>query len=196
MHRFLLACVLAILALDSASAHTGVGATAGFAHGLNHPLSGLDHILAMLAVGLFAAMLRGRALWLVPLSFVAMMIAGCAFGLAGMMVPVPELGIGLSVIVLGIVVALGVRMPLAGAMALAGFFAIFHGYAHGAEMPGTASGLTYAAGFTLATAALHAAGVGLGLGAGRLGQAYGRRAAQGAGALIAVIGLVLLTVAV
>ena len=146
-----------------ASAHVGVGATSGFAHGFWHPLGGLDHILAMVMVGLFAVQIGGRALWLVPASFVCLMAFGGALGVAGVTVPFTELGIGLSVVVLGAAVALGLRVGPAAAMVLVGFFAIFHGHAHGLEMPETATGLAYGIGFVMATGLLHAIGIGSGL---------------------------------
>ncbi len=139
-----------------AEAHTGVGSTIGFTHGFMHPLSGIDHMLAMVAVGLFAARLGGSALWLVPSAFVAMMAVGGFLGISGVELPFVEIGIAASVIVLGAAVALDFNLPTAAAMALVGFFALFHGHAHGAEMPETANGLTYGIGFMLATALLHA----------------------------------------
>lgn len=126
----------------------------------------------MVAVGLFAAHLGGRSLWLVPLSFVAMMmIVGGEIGMTGAALPFVELGIGTSVVVLGMVVATRLDAATTLAMALVGFFAIFHGHAHGAEMPETVSGLQYAAGFVVATAAVHATGVFLGLFICRAGRA-------------------------
>lgn len=126
----------------AALAHTGVGDTAGLVHGFLHPMGGLDHVLAMLAVGVLAALLGGRALILVPLSFVAMMAVGFVLGLGGVALPLVELGIALSVIVIGAAAAWGGRLPVAAAMSLVGAFAIFHGHAHGAEMPADATGLT------------------------------------------------------
>ncbi len=152
--RLVLAAVTALLP-TAAFAHTGIGATTGFGHGFVHPLTGIDHVLAMTAVGMFAWQLGGRALWLVPATFVGLMAAGGALGVAGVGVPFVEAGIALSVVVLGAIVALGIRSPVAVAMGIVGLFAIFHGHAHGAEMPENAGGLTYALGFMLATAALH-----------------------------------------
>jgi len=151
---------------SAAFAHTGIGDTHGFAHGFAHPLSGIDHILAMAAVGMFAASLGGRALWLVPLSFVGMMGLAGAMGALGMPLPFVETGIALSVVALGLVVAFRLKPPVVAAMALAGFFALFHGHAHGAELPENVSGLAYGAGFMLATALLHVAGIGIGLSLG------------------------------
>ncbi len=155
---------IALIALTAtAEAHVGVGSTAGFLHGFMHPLSGLDHVLAMIAVGCFAARLGGKALWLVPAAFVCMMLVGGAMGISGMSLPGVEIGIAASVIVLGAATALDFALPTSLAMGLVGFFAVFHGHAHGAEMPLEVSWLTYGMGFTLATALLHGFGLALGL---------------------------------
>lgn len=169
-----------------AFAHVGVGDTHGFVHGFAHPIGGMDHILAMVAVGIFAAFLGGRAIWAVPASFVAMMAAGGALGMAGLPLPFVEIGIALSVVVLGLAVALQWHLPMAAAMALAGFFAIFHGHAHGAEMPADASGLHYALGFMLATALLHGAGIGLAIG---IGAGRSRTALRLGGGVMALAGM-------
>jgi len=181
-----------VLVPGVALAHPGHG-DAGFTHGFAHPLSGLDHVLAMLAVGLYAALLGGRALWLVPASFVAMMAVGGALGMAGIALPYTEAAIALSVIVLGLAVALRVSLPTLVAMALVGTFAVFHGHAHGAEMPQAASGYAFAAGFVLATALLHGVGIALGLAAAKLADHGGWRAAQLAGGAMALAGVALLT---
>jgi urease accessory protein len=159
----LLAVNSVMLAPTSVLAHTGVGPVHDLLHGLEHPLTGFDHIAAMLAVGLWAAQRGGRAMWLVPLCFVAFMTVGGALGMAGVSLPLVEPGIVLSLIVLGALVATGTRLPLGVSMAIVGLFAIAHGYAHGAEIPSAASGATYAAGFALATICLHAIGAGFGL---------------------------------
>jgi urease accessory protein len=148
------------LVADTAAAHPG-GASGGLAHGLAHPIGGLDHLLAMLAVGAFAYALGGRARWLVPAAFVVMMAVGGALGMAALGLPLVEVGIALSLVALGGLVAMGQRLPLATAMALVGVFAVFHGQAHGTEMPADAAGLTYGLGFVAATSLLHAAGLGL-----------------------------------
>ena len=127
--------IAAALVPTVASAHVGVGSTSGFSHGFWHPISGIDHVLAMVAVGMFAANLGGRALWAVPLTFVALMAAGGVLGIQHVNIPYVEVGIGLSVVILGLVVAFQVQWPVAAAMALVGVFAIFHGHAHGEEMP-------------------------------------------------------------
>jgi urease accessory protein len=188
MPTVLLALLFA-LTPSLAFAHIGVGDTNGIVHGFVHPVSGMDHILPMVAVGMFAAHLGGRAMWLVPLSFVAMMALGGVLGMAGFALPYAEIGIGVSVVVLGIIVAMRVNPPVAIAMALVGFFAIFHGHAHGAEMPETASGLGYGVGFVLATALLHAIGIGVGILIGRAGQRYSRAIAQIAGSAMALAGV-------
>ena len=164
----------AVAALFAASApawaHTGVGEAHGFAHGFLHPLGGVDHVLAMVAVGLFAAHLGGRALALVPATFVVIMALGGALGMTGVALPFVETGIALSVVGLGLVLALQVSPPVGVAMGLVGLFALFHGHAHGAEMPVDASCLGYALGFLTATATLHGTGIGLGVAIGRLGK--------------------------
>jgi len=192
MMRALLALLL-ILVPTAAFAHTGHGDTAGLLHGFMHPIGGLDHVLAMVAVGVFAFVLGGRALWLVPLSFVAMMAVGFGLGIGGVSVPFVELGIALSSIVIGGAAALGRPMPVAAAMSLVGVFAVFHGHAHGAEMPAGALGFEYALGFILATAGLHLAGIGAAMGAARLVGRYGRTVAQVAGGLFAVGGFGILS---
>lgn len=185
--------VLAMVLLPAAaSAHTGVGTTAGFAHGFMHPVGGLDHILAMVAVGLFAAHLGGRALWLVPAAFVGMMAVGGIAGVSGMSLPFVEIGIAASVVVLGLAIAFRWNLPLVAAMALVGFFAVFHGHAHGSEMPVDASGLSYGLGFMLATALLHAVGIAVDLGIGRIGE-RSRLAFRAGGGAMALAGLGLLT---
>ncbi len=186
------AAALLTLAATAAQAHTGIGAADGFGYGFAHPLGGLDHVLAMVAVGLFAAQLGGRALWLVPLSFIAMMIAGGSLAVAGFGLPLVEIGIALSVVAFGLAVAAGFRLPALAAMALVGFFASFHGYAHGAEMPDSISGFDYATGFVLATALLHAAGIAIGIAAEKLGHAFGHPALRTAGSQIAFAGAALL----
>ena len=145
-----------------ALAHTGVGAHgSGFAAGFLHPLLGLDHLLAMLGVGLWAAQLGKRATWMVPMAFVAVMAAGAVLACSGVALPMVELGIAGSVLVIGALVALGAHMPVVPAMIIAGAFALFHGHAHGTELPGFAAPIAYGAGFVAATALLHAAGVGI-----------------------------------
>ena len=178
---------LLLLVPGAALAHPGHGEAVGFAHGFAHPVAGLDHVLAMVAVGLLAALRGGAARWVLPGAFLGMMAAGAGLGAAGAALPFAETGIGLSVVAFGLAILLGLRLPLPGLVALVGVFAVFHGYAHGTEMPETASGLAYGLGFLAGTALLHAAGLGLGLLAGER-----RRAAPALGAAVALSGLTLL----
>ncbi len=188
MRIALVAAALVATAMP-AFAHTGVGAASGFAAGFSHPLLGLDHLLAMIAVGLFAAVRGGKALWLVPLAFIAMMVGGGTLAMAGIQLPMVELVIALSVVVLGGAVALRASLPVAGAMALVGAFALFHGHAHGAEMPAGASAMSYAAGFVLATAMLHGAGLALGVAAGYGSRRVAPWAMRTAGSVMALAGV-------
>lgn len=182
-----LAAAALTLTAGAAQAHTGVpGHTHGFADGAMHPLTGLDHIAAMVAVGLWAASLGGRAVWAVPAAFVSLLTAGAAIGMGTGGLPAVEAMITASVIVLGLVVAVNLRLPVAPAAALVGVFAIFHGLSHGAEMPAMAQPLAYGAGFVLATATLHLAGIGLGFGLQRVSP---RLATRAAGALTACVGV-------
>ena len=181
---------LLLIALPTAAlAHTGHGETSGFAYGFMHPIGGIDHILAMVAVGVFAFVLGGRALVLVPLSFVLMMAVGFLLGIGQVDLPFVELGIALSSVVIGAAAAWGRPIPVAAAMALVGVFAIFHGHAHGGEMPADASGLEYAAGFMVATALLHAAGIAAAMGVAKLVGKYGKPAAQAPRGLFALGGV-------
>ncbi len=159
----LITITLALAALVvPAFAHPGHLETQGLASGFLHPLSGIDHILVMIAVGVMAAQMGGRGLYLLPASFLAMMVLGGGYGMIGFGLPLVEVMIALSVLVMGVGVAMHWRLPVALAMAVVGGFAVFHGFAHGAEMPRAASGFGYGAGFVFATAALHLVGVALG----------------------------------
>jgi urease accessory protein len=197
MKRLLQPALLAIfLAPTAALAHTGVGGTSGFMHGFMHPLGGLDHQLAMILVGTFAYQLGGRALWLVPLTFVGVMALGGFLGVAGVRVPFIEAGIALSIIVLGAIVAFGARIPVAVAMGIVGLFAIFHGHAHGSEMPLDASGVAYGLGFMLATAILHAVGIGIGFLIGMTSKTLGNNVYRVAGGLASLAGIAILVGAI
>jgi urease accessory protein len=197
MKRLLQPALLAIfLAPTAAIAHTGVGDTSGIMHGFMHPLGGLDHQLAMILVGIFAYQLGGRALWLVPLTFVGVMALGGFLGVAGVRVPFIEAGIALSVIVLGAIVAFGARIPVAVAMGIVGLFAIFHGHAHGSEMPLDASGVAYGLGFMLATAILHAVGIGIGFLIGMTSKSLGNNVYRLAGGLASLAGIAILVGAI
>jgi urease accessory protein len=179
----------AATAPTAALAHLDPVAHGSFAAGFTHPLFGLDHVLAMVAVGLWAALMGGRVLWQVPLAFVAVMIVGFAAALLGMPLPFVEPAILASTVVIGLFVALALSLPAGPAMALVGFFALFHGHAHGGEM-GEAGMLAYAAGFAVATALLHAAGVVAGIAvAGSLGGKTGVVLTRSAGAATALAGI-------
>ena len=181
-----------VLAPAIAFAHTGHADLNGLAHGFIHPATGIDHVLAMVAVGMLAAQLGGRALWLVPLSFVAVMAFAGALGMAGIQLPFAEVGIALSVVVLGLAIAFPLKLSTVATMALVAFFALFHGHVHGAEMPGGMSAFPYAAGFVAATALLHAIGVGLRLLFGFEGGRFGRRVVQAGGGAMALFGAAIL----
>jgi urease accessory protein len=157
-----LLATVAIFAAGSAPAlaHVGHGATGSFAPGIAHPLSGLDHMTVMVAVGLWAALKGGRALWLWPATFVAVMLIGGALGMAHVALPFVEPAILASVVALGILVALAVDLPVWAGAAIIGAFALFHGHAHGSEVAENIAGFEYMAGFALATASLHALGIG------------------------------------
>jgi urease accessory protein len=156
------AWVLVLVALP-ALAHVQEGQAAGFLTGLAHPVSGLDHVLAMIAVGLWGAQLGAPALWLLPVTFPLVMAFGGFLGLLGLPLPGVEIGIALSALALGLAVATGWRPPLAVAALLVAAFAIFHGHAHGTELPPGQSGLAYSIGFVVATGLLHLAGIGIGV---------------------------------
>jgi urease accessory protein len=190
--RFVLGVAATLVVPAVAFAHTGTGAAAGLAHGFAHPFSGMDHILAMVAVGVLAANLGGRALWAVPLTFMALMAIGAGLGLAGVALPYVETVITLSVLVLGLVVAAPRQWPVAAAMVLVGFFAVFHGHAHGTEMSETISAAAYGLGFICATAILHLTGIVMGVGVARLGAIRAQRISQIGGLAVAAAGIGLL----
>lgn len=156
--------LLALVALPtSAFAHTGqADTTSGFAAGLLHPVTGLDHLLAMLAVGMWGAQLGMPALWVLPVAFPLVMAMGGAVGILGVPLPAVEPAIVLSVVLLGAAIAFGRPPRLPAAAALVAFFAVFHGYAHGRELPASASAVGFSAGFVLATGCIHLAGIGIG----------------------------------
>lgn len=179
-----------VFAPAAALAHPGHDGAGGLAHGFVHPLTGIDHVLAMIAVGVLAAQYGGRALWLVPMSFLVAMAAAGVIGMAGIPVQIAEAGIGLSVVVLGLMIAFQIKPPTLVAMGVVGLFALFHGYAHGSEMPGGLAGLSFAAGLLGAMALLLGAGVGLGL----LLQwrTLSRRLIQAGGGAMALVGIAVL----
>lgn len=180
----------AMITVPAAQAH-GFGADgAGFLPGLSHPVLGLDHVLAMLAVGLWAAQQGGRALWRLPLAFAAMMIAGAGLAQAGLALPVVEAGIATSVVVLGLLLTTAARVAPSVSLALVGAFAVFQGYAHVVEMPQIVPALSYGLGLVVTTAVLHLAGVALGS-ALVLRGASGQRLVHWGGAAIASGGMLL-----
>ena len=159
-------CVALVLALASVSpalAHVQQGQVQGFVTGLHHPISGWDHVLAMIAVGLWGAQLGAPALWLLPVAFPMMMAVGGFLGLLGIPLPGVEVGIAFSAVLLGALVAREAKPTLAVALAIVAFFALFHGHAHGTELPPGQSGLLYSLGFVIATGCLHGVGIATGL---------------------------------
>ncbi|MDX8527083.1 HupE/UreJ family protein [Mesorhizobium sp. MSK_1335] len=179
-----LAAILLAAAMP-AYAHVGVGTPSSFAAGLAHPLSGLDHMTVMLAVGLWAAMKGGSAVWAWPLAFLGAMLVGAALGMLHAPLPFVEPGILASVVALGLLVGLAVDLPVSAGVAIIALLALFHGHAHDTEVPENAGGLEYMAGFAMATALLHGIGIAAGLG---LGPRF-RGLARAAGAACAAAGI-------
>lgn len=188
MIRKLSLATLAATIPAAAFAHTGPGAHSGFMAGLGHPVGGTDHVLAMVAVGLWAAVVGGRALWALPVAFVTGMVGGGLMGFEGLPLPGVEPMIMASIVILGVLAALAARLPVAISAGICLLFGMFHGHAHGAEGPETGM-LGYAAGFVLSTAALHLGGIAAGLGLMRLA---GRPAARVLGGGAAAAGLALI----
>jgi urease accessory protein len=178
--------LLATLWPALAWAHTEEGRAEGLLAGLHHPISGLDHVLAMVSVGLWGAQLGAPAVWMLPVTFPMVMALGGMLGLMGVPVPGVEVGIALSGIMLGLAVLTEWRPPIWAAAVIVGFFAVFHGHAHGSELPAGASGLLYSIGFVAATGTLHAIGIGIGV-IHRWG--WGRVALRVAGGLVASAGV-------
>lgn len=168
-----------------AFAHPQLGETQGFPTGFRHPISGLDHVLAMVAVGLWGAQLGSPAIWLLPIAFPMVMAFGGMLGLVGVPLPGVEYGIAASAILLGAAVMFEVRPPLTFAAVVVAIFAIFHGHAHGTELPPGQSGLLYSMGFVIATGCLHALGIGIGM---VYRWAWGQRLLRVAGGLVAIGG--------
>ncbi|HTS46762.1 MAG TPA: HupE/UreJ family protein [Bryobacteraceae bacterium] len=179
-------CITLLLYAQAAQAHVNKGEAAGFLSGLKHPISGLDHVVAMIAVGLWGAQLGAPAIWVLPVAFPMVMACGGMLGLLGVPLPGIEIGIAASAILLGAAVMMELRPPIALAAVLVGFFAIFHGYAHGSELPAGQSGLLYSIGFVMATGCLHGVGISIGL---VHRWSWGQRALRMAGAAIALAGL-------
>ncbi|MCR4376685.1 MAG: HupE/UreJ family protein [Rhodospirillales bacterium] len=187
-----LSAMFMLAAVSGAEAHVGVGVVSGTVAGFTHPVAGLDHVLAMIAVGVLAAQQGGRALWSIPLAFVAMMLVGGVLGVAGIAVPFVEQGIMGSIIVMGVVVALGRAMPMPLAMAMVGLFAVFHGHAHGTEMPVDASGALYGLGFAIATAMLHVSGIAAAVSAQKFARQVAPVLVRIGGGIIATLGMAML----
>lgn len=177
---------LAILSCSVAHAHTGEGTLGGFQSGFIHPIFGFDHLLAMLLVGIWGAQMGGKALWTLPVVFPLVMAVGGFAGAAGVPLPGTEVFIALSSVGLGICVATAWKPEEWVAMVIVGIFAIFHGHAHGTELPDAADGLAYGIGFVVATGMIHLAGIGFGT---MTSKPLKGRIAQAAGAAIAVAGI-------
>ena len=184
MNRIIATATLLMLGANPALAHVGAGSTASFTAGFAHPLSGLDHVTVMVAVGLWAALKGHRALWIWPATFVAVMLIGGGLGMAHVPVPFVEPGVLASVVALGLLVALAVDLPVWLGALVIGLFAVFHGHAHGSEVAETMNGAEYMAGFALATAVLHGAGIAFALTMNRVHWRPAVRAAGVAGVLL------------
>lgn len=189
---FLPAAAILTAAASPALAHTGAEAVSGLSAGFSHPIGGLDHVLAMVAVGILAVQSGGKSVWFVPASFVGMMIVGGVLGINGIAMPLVELGIVGSLVLLGLVIAIGRRMPMGLAMVFVGLLAVFHGHAHGTEMPVNASGAEYGIGFVIATMGLIAIGVGMSIGVQKMAEKIAPIAARASGGAIAATGGLLL----
>ena len=181
---------LLIVYASAASAHAGAGITGGFISGFLHPVLGWDHVVAMVAVGLWGAFLGIPAIWILPVVFPLVMAFGGALGVMGVPVPAVETGIAASAVVLGAMVAFAVRPPIWIAAIIVGAFAIFHGHAHGTELPNAANPLAYSIGFVLSTGLLHLSGIAFGL---LVRWPIGKVAVQAGGGLIALAGVGFLT---
>lgn len=181
----LLITIPLVLVTSYATAHTGEGINNGFQSGFWHPIMGWDHVVAMVAVGLWGAFLGTPALWLLPVVFPLVMAFGGAMGMMGIPLPAVEVGIALSGIVLGLLVLFAVKAPLWIASVIVGVFAIFHGHAHGTELPNAFSPYGYAAGFVIATGLMHIIGIGIGF---LTRSSIGTYVVRATGALIAAVG--------
>lgn len=182
--RFVLGLALLLTLPSLVHAHSEAG-TGGFSSGFMHPLHGLDHMAAMIAVGLWGAYLGAPAVWLLPVTFPVVMALGGALGIMGVPLPSVETGIALSAVLLGLMVAFAARPPIWLAGAIVGFFAIFHGHAHGTELPAASNAFAYAAGFVISTGLLHLCGIGFGL---LSRYPWGSMAIRTGGGVIAVLG--------
>ncbi len=181
-----IALALAVFAAAPAYAHVGTGDLGGFASGFEHPIFGVDHLLAMLAVGIWGAQMGGRAMWTLPVTFPLVMAFGGILGMTGVPMPNVELGVALSMLVLGLAIAFAWRPFEPVALLIIAAFAIFHGYAHGAELPAAADPAAYSVGFVVATGMIHVTGIAIGLLIGKLLDGW---VSRGLGGAIAAGGL-------
>jgi urease accessory protein len=183
--KTLVAIATGLLFCDAASAHMGTGLPGGFASGFMHPLSGFDHLLAMVSVGVWGAFLGRPLIYVLPVVFPAMMVVGAIMGMFVAHVPPVELVIALSVLVLGACIALSIKAPIWAATLVVAVFAVFHGYAHGKELPSAADPISYSAGFVLVTGMLHVSGICFGT---LNDRPHGIVATRSLGGAIAVVG--------
>lgn len=189
LHPSLLCLLLVLLLPATASAHTETGAIGGILSGFTHPLTGLDHMVAMVAVGLWGAFLGQRAMWTLPVVFPVVMALGGAAGVLGMPLPAVETGIALSGVMLGLLVAFATKPPLWAAAIVVGFFGLFHGHAHGTELPNSANAIAYSIGFVVSTGLLHLCGIAIGL---LVRWPWGRIVVRAGGGVIAGVGFAFL----
>ncbi len=181
----LLVAMAALVLAQPAFAHEQVAVGGGLVRGLLHPLTGMDHLIAMVAVGIWGAQLGAPAIWVLPITFPMVMAVGGVLGVLRIPLPVPEVVIALSALVLGAAVAMRLRLPFAAAAVVVAVFAVFHGHAHGAELPGSANPLAYGVGFVVATGLLHLCGIMIGT---LTRWPAGERLIQGLGVVIAALG--------
>jgi urease accessory protein len=182
--------IILVMLAQAAEAHVGPGAGSGFWSGILHPITGWDHVVAMVAVGLWGAFLERPAIWILPVLFPLVMALGGAMGVMGVPLPHVETGIALSAVVLGLMVATAARLPLTWASLVVGVFAVFHGHAHGTELPASANPFAFALGFVVATGCLHILGILFG---SLTRWKLGKFAVQTSGAVIALAGMAFLT---
>ncbi|VIO65205.1 hypothetical protein CI1B_03020 [Bradyrhizobium ivorense] len=183
--RTLPTAIVALALTQPAFAHDQVGVAGGLLSGLLHPATGIDHLIAMVAVGIWGAQLGAPAIWVLPITFPLVMAVGGVLGVLRIPLPMPEVVIAMSALILGLAVAIRLRLPFPAAAAVVAVFAIFHGHAHGAELPGSANPLAYGVGFVTATGLLHLCGIAIGT---LTRWPAGERVIQGLGAGIAGLG--------
>ena len=183
--RPLSTAIVALMLTQPAFAHEQAGVAGGLVSGLLHPVTGLDHLVAMVAVGIWGAQLGAPAIWVLPITFPLVMAVGGVLGVLKIPLPMPEVIIAVSALILGLAVATRLRIPFTAAAIVVAVFAIFHGYVHGAELPGSANPLAYGVGFVTATGLLHLCGIAIGT---LTRWSAGERVIQGLGAGIAGLG--------